>query len=223
MPPITKIDNNNQIKHIIMTIIVAVVTVIIIASVVVVGLYFWHKNTLISQVKNDLNKVALVMESNHTKTGAYPASIPDINTKNSKLSGGSSFDGTTYCVSGVSSTDKTIIFHINSTSPNSPQSGNCVTGSDIPIPSMPGNLAVAFATTSNIKLTWNTTPYAANYTLQCATDDQFISSVSVKVTTTYGLCNKLQSGIIYYCRVMATNKKGNSDWSEIVRISTFNK
>jgi hypothetical protein len=162
------------------------------------------------------------MELNHTKTGAYPASIPDINTKNSKLSGGSSFDGTTYCINGVSSTDKTIVFHINSTSPNSPQSGNCVAGSDAPVPSMPGNLAIAFATISDIKLTWNISLYATAYQLQCAVDNKFTKVESDKnVTNTAGVCENLKPNTIYYCRVRATNKKSHSPWSVSASMTTL--
>jgi len=197
--------------------IIAVVTVVVVATVVVAVLYFWHKNDLTTQVKNDLNKVVASMESNHSKLGAYPSVIPTINDKNVQLSGDISFDGTSYCINGISKSDKSISFYIESKYSSIIKSGTCTTGSDIPAPSIPGGLATAFITISSVNLIWDSTPYATSYTMQCSTDNQFKSNItSIKTTIAAGVCKKLQANTTYYCRVKATNKKGDSAWSTII-------
>ena len=199
-----------------------VVTLLVIA--IMAGLNLWHQNTTNSQVKDELNKVAIAMESKRKETGAYPATISDIITisSNVKLSDGSSFDGTTYCITGTSTSNKSIVFHIDSTkSTQGPLAGSCETGANIPDPSVPGGLAVAFASSVSIKVAWNSSPRAINYTLQCSTDSNFSNSIATKVTDTAGTCENLKPNTTYYYRVKATNNTGDSAWSSSQRMKTL--
>jgi type II secretory pathway pseudopilin PulG len=227
MQPITNGNVKSQLRRNLSVAIIGVVLVAIISVVTIIGLSFWQKNTITSQVKNDLNKVVSAMATKKSSTGAYPNTIADVlnlSGENVELSGGSSFDGTTYCIAGTSKSDKSIVFHVDSTNTNKgPLVGTCTTGSDISTPLAPGNIAVAFASSSEIKLTWDASLYATNYKLQCAIDSQFTTvASSTDVTNAAGLCNNLKSNMAYYCRVKAVNKKGSSDWSTAVRMSTLN-
>ena len=216
---------SSNLKRNFMVVAVIIVMLISVTLLTVAGLYFWQKNTIISQVKDDLNKAASSMTAQRNQTGAYPSTITDIlalASKTVKLSGDSSFDGTTYCITGSSLSDKSIILHVDSlTDSKDPQSGSCTSGT-VPLPSVPGGLSVAFASSSSIKLTWNVAPYATKYTLQCAVNSDF-STIAATVTNkdSSGLCDNLKPNTKYYCRVKATNQKGDSGWSTVQNITTL--
>jgi hypothetical protein len=225
MPPNFPATSKNKPRRTLMIVVISIVIVIVITIAVVAGFYFWQKNTIIAQVKDELNKIVPAMESKRSETGAYPAVVTDVlasSNSNVKLSGGSSFDGTTYCVTGISTTDRLIIFHIDSAkSAQGPLAGSCETGANIPVPSIPGGLAIAFASSVAIKVTWNSSPHAINYTLQCSTDSNFSNPIATKVTDTTGTCENLKPNTTYYYRVKATNNTGDSAWSSLQRMKTL--
>lgn len=210
-------------KHI-LVIVIGIVVIALIAVAVVVGIPVLQKNGVISQVKDDLNKVVPVMAAKKTATGAYPNTITDVlalSTDKVALTGSSSFDGTSYCITGTSKSDKSIVYHINSAkSSDGPQSGSCETGSDLPKPVTPGDMAVAFTSSTEAKITWATATYATSYVLQCSIDNIFSSPVIVNATDTFGTCDKLKSNTTYYSRVKAINKTGESAWSLVLTIKT---
>lgn len=223
--PSTNLSANNKSKKINMRLMaVGVVVLIAVVLAIIAGLYYWQKNTVIATVKDELKKVVPAMESEKSKTGAYPITIANILAASSdkvKLTGSSSFDGTSYCITGKSTSDESIIFHINSAKVNDgPQTGSCETGSDIPAPSAPGGIAVDFASSSEIKVSWNAAIYATGYTLQCSTDSGFKDPISVETSDTTGTCGNLKSNTVYYYRVKATNNVGDSAWPVPSNIST---
>jgi len=199
--------------------------VIVTMAAVVGGLYWWGKYHTVSQVKDELKKAASVMTSKQNETGAYPASVMDAIASSNEgvvLSGGSSFDGTTYCISGISSSDKSIVFHVDSTKASQdPQSGTCETRSDLPVPPAPGGLAVAFANSDGVKVTWNATLYANSYEMQCSADSSFSNPITIDVTDNTGMCEKLKTKTTYYCRVKAINSVGDSAWSVTLETNTL--
>lgn len=204
--------------------IVSLLVIAIVITAIIVGFNLWHQNSTTSQVKDELNKAVSAMESKRNETGAYPASITDtIASSNDKvtLNGSSSFDGTAYCITGTSSSDKLVVFHVDSTkAPQGPQSGTCETRSDLPAPSAPGGLAVAFANSNGVKVTWDAALYANSYTMQCSTDSSFSNPITTNVTDNAGMCEKLKSETTYYCRVKATNKTGDGNWSVVLKTKT---
>ncbi|HZJ34725.1 MAG TPA: fibronectin type III domain-containing protein [Candidatus Angelobacter sp.] len=221
MPPNLQTTSKSKLKR---NLIIAIISLLIVA-IVVVGLYLWGRNPAVSLVKDELNKAVSAMESKRSETGAYPATITNIIALASdrvKLSGSSSFDGTTYCITGTSSSDKSVVFHVDSTKASQGiQSGTCETSSDLSIPSTPGGLAVAFADSTGVKVTWDVTLYATSYTMQCSTDSDFSNPITTDVTDTTGMCEKLETNTTYYCRVKATNTVGDSAWSAILKTDTL--
>lgn len=225
MPPNFPANDKSKLVHNLKVAGISLLVVVITMAVVVGGLYWWGKYHTVSQVKDELKKAVLVMESKYNETGAYPASITDtIASSNDKvvLSGSSSFDGTTYCISGISSSDKSVVLHVDSTKASQgPQSGTCETRSDLPVSPAPGGLAVAFASSDGIKVTWNATLYAKSYSIQCSTDNSFSNPITTDVTDNSGMCENLKPNTTYYCRVKATNSVGDSAWSATLQASTL--
>lgn len=225
MPPNAPSNNKNKRMRTLAVVGVSLLVITVVVAAVVVGLYLFEKNLAISQVKDELNKAVSTMASKHDETGAYPASITDIIASSNDrvvLKGSSSFDGTTYCISGTSSSDKSAVFHVDSTKTSQgPQSGTCETRSDLPVPSAPGGLSVAFANSNEVNVTWSAALYADSYTMQCSTDRNFSNPIIANATDNAGMCEKLESKTMYYCRVKAINAVGNSAWSETLEVSTL--
>lgn len=207
--------------------IISFVAVVAVASIVILGLYFIQKYVVTNQVKDELNKISASIDSSRNQLGIYPATINNMIISSSDkviISGGGSFDGVSYCVTGQSTTDKSLVFHFDSIKRSEGiLSGSCESGDDIPAPSVPGGLAIAYTSPTDIKATWNTSPYAAGYTLQCSIDDKFLEQKSIKSTDTNAVCDNLQSATVYYIRVKATNKSGDSYWTPVQQISTLYK
>jgi hypothetical protein len=189
---------------------------IIVATLVVAGLYLVKQNTSASLVKEELNKVVSVMKDEKGKNGGYPASIDGLLSVSDKveLTGGGSFDGLSYCVAATSASDDSIVFHVDSTkSVSDILNGDCESGSDVSVPSAPSGIAVAFASSDSIKLTWNKTAFATSYSLQCSVNKEFSNPTTVDSTNNEGVCTGLKPGTAYFYKVKAVNSAGASVWS----------
>lgn len=222
-PDFTKIEIRNN-KPVIIKVILCVAAVIIIASAVLVGLVYHKKSIIAAQIKDSLDTVAASMQTSYDNGGAYPATITDILESSNgdvKLEGSSSFDGTSYCITGSSLSDDSIVFYIDSTN-KTPQKGSCSSGSNTPAPSTPGGVAVGFTNGNSISITWESAVYASSYTLECSTDSQFKTIDStIESTNTTASCSKLKPNTAYYGRVKATNKTSESAWSTIIQVNTL--
>jgi len=224
MPPITSTPTKKITKRTIKLAAIGLVTLALIVAAVIAGMYFIQKSIAAANVKDELNKIIPVLESKRQQTGAYPSTISDVlSTADSKvkLTGSTSFDGTSYCVTGINVSDKTAEFYIDSTKKDQgPVSGSCENRADLPVPLAVGGLAIAFSTSTDVKLTWNATSYATSYTLQCSDNSNFTTPVTVTVNENSGTCEKLKPNTSYFCRVKATNKVGDGSWSAVLKINT---
>jgi hypothetical protein len=205
--------------------VVSFVSVILIAFIVVVSIYFVQKNNHTNQVKDGLVAAVDSIEKHRIESGAYPVEILDLidssKIKDVELSGQGSFDGTSFCISGKSVKDNKVSYYIDSKSNKEPVEGVCEAAAQKTAPSFPGGLAVAFASSNSIKITWNESLYASEYTLQCSDDDSFINPISVTTSELSGQCDNLKSKRMYYYRVKATNGVGDSDWTIAQQMSTL--
>ena len=220
MMPTVDASNNSRKRNIILA-IGAIFIVIIVAIVVVFGLYLWKKNTLAIQVKSDLNKISVNMKSEYSKSGSFSVSVLTTDNINSKITGGVSFDGASYCFSGVSVSDKSVAFHIDSAGDGLVKSGTCAVESNVLKPAIPGGVAITFTTPYSINMSWNAATYADSYVMQCSTNNDFnVDLKTSKSTGNIGVCEKLKSKTSYFCRIKAVNKKGDSNWSMVIKAST---
>ena len=215
--------NNNKPKIKLKTILIILSMFIIIVALAVTGIYLWQKYTNTEQVKSELKTIATTMDKSRQQGNGYPNTIPANNNK-AVFSGGSSSDGTIYCISATSTKDKSIVYHIDSTkAAEGPLVGSCETNADSSAPSTPGGLAFTTATSSELNVRWDSAPHATSYGLQCSTDEKFSNPTTVKATNTTGKFEKLKSSTRYFCRVKATNSIGDSAWSSLITMDTFAK
>lgn len=226
MPPITPTPTSKISKRTVKLALIGLVSLAIVVAAIFAALYFIQKSNNINVVKEDLNKAVASMESKKQQTGAYPSTISDVLSaarENVKLTGSSSFDGTSFCLTGINNSDKSAEFYVDSSKRDAgPISGSCDNRSDLPAPAAPGGLATVFAVSNDIKLSWNTTTYATEYTVQCSADSNFTTPVTVKVNESSATCEKLKPNTTYYCRVKAANKSGDGNWSAVLKTSTLN-
>lgn len=206
-------------------IIMSIILIIVIAGITVGTVFlikFISYNNKANAVKNTLAKVPSVMQQGKSKYGAYPTDITNItelSNKDVRVSGGGSFDGLSYCVVGVSTSDKTIVYHISSDS-DEVIAGDCSSGSGMMRLSAPGDVAVAFVNTTDLEITWESTAGASGYALECARDNSFQNAITVKTNKTEGVCNNLVANADYYYRVLASNSTSVSKWSMVQKITT---
>ncbi|MDB5167257.1 MAG: cbhB [Candidatus Saccharibacteria bacterium] len=198
--------------------IIVGVAIIVVASLI--GINWYNQNQLTNQVKDALtNASSAEINQAATNKAGYSVTLPDGATTNKdvKIEGGGSFDGTSYCVTGTSVKDKTIIYHIDSASKTT-QGGSCASASK---PASTGPLAVGLVSIDQISVSWYAAPYADNYTLQCATNKDFTTKLVTKsIKTTNATCSNLSQGTTYYMRVRGNNQTGAGAWSQIVSATT---
>lgn len=206
-------------------IIISIIIFVIIVGVTI-GVLFLVKsiyyNNKVNEVKNTLDKVPAVMQQGKSKYGAYPTDITNItelSNEDVRISGGGSFDGVSYCVVGISTSDKTIVYHLSSDS-DEIVAGDCSSGSVMTQLSVPGDVAVAFVNKTDLKITWESTSGANGYTLECAKDNDFQNATTIKTVKTEGVCENLTADTNYYYRVSASNSSSVSDWSIVQKITT---
>ena len=215
--------NNNKPKIRLRTILISLSIFIVIIALAVTGIYLWQKYDNTEQVKNALITIATDMDKSHQKGNGYPNTTL-ANNDEVTFSGGSSSDGTTYCIVGISKKDESVVYHIDSTKlSEGPLVGLCGADTATSAPSKPGGLAFTTATSSELNVRWDSAPHATSYVLQCSTDEKFSNPTTVKATNTTGKFEKLKSSTRYFCRVKATNSIGDSAWSSLITMDTFAK
>jgi titin len=188
---------------------------------IILTVYFIYRFQTIHTVQAALTDVAALMEKANGDNG-YPQSLPSgANTNRMvEVEGGGSFDGTTYCLVGTSTNDKSIVYHINSGDKQS-QGGACPAISITTKPSAVTGVATTIISAGQLGFTWNNAAGAVSYTLQCATDKDFthIASNTMKSTQTR-TCNNLDQAATYFIRVRANNSAGAGPWSSVLTEAT---
>ena len=162
--------------------LVVIVVMATLASITMLSYDSWKKNTIATQLKNDLNNASLAMKDYVNFNDTYPSALP-ASVKSSEgvvLSGGSA-DGKTYCVEASSTVYNDLLFHITQ-SDSSAQEGNCSSGLNSPAAptvavtlNAPNVLATASAVTCSAG--------TAQYGLRSRTNDGTWSAYSAWSTT----------------------------------------
>jgi len=205
-------------RHVLLKIIISIVVVAIIAGITFFVARSMQQVSRENEVKTELIKQNKLIKAS-AKNSVYPSSLPDgVKTTSTVIIDATiSSTGTAYCIAGTSKSDAKVIYHMDAATPDQePAKGSCSDGATV-APLTPSNLAVGSVSAGAISLMWNTAPYAASYTVQCATDKNFISELVSRTTSdTKLLVDKLSGGILYYCRVSAGNSIGQSGWSSTV-------
>jgi hypothetical protein len=202
-------------------IIVGIVFVIIIA---LVAIFLVRRFTIIAEVSGVLDTVPAAMTAASDASGnGFPVTLPSQGIRkdaNVTLKGGGTFDGTVYCVTGTSTMDPTVVYHIDSSSQKA-ASGACKPVAVVSLPASAPVLALSVIGATQIGVTWPKIDNAASYSLQCATDQGFTQNVTqVTSANTVQDCNNLKSGLGYYARVRANNSAGAGPWSPALTLKT---
>ena len=200
-------------------IIFAIVATLIIGAGV--GFFAALRTSIDREVVGVLNTVPNAMGEAAQDRAAYPQKIPTgLSTNEVALSGGGSFDGTAYCVTGVSTAQASVVYHIDS-STQQPVRGACPGVASRPTPGAVQGLATTAVGSTNIGLGWQATDNATGYTLQCSIDATFKGALIETVSTqTQGVCSNLDSQTTYYVRIQAKGQTAAGPWSEVVKGTT---
>ena len=204
-------------------ILISFVVVLVLAVAAVFALQFINHQKLINEVKTELSKVPSIMD-NSKKNGGYPSTISSTLLPDSlrvSLVGQGSFDGVSYCVTGTSKIDKSVVYHIDSSSTGVATVGSCTDAADLPQPAIPSGLAIASVGTDQIDATWAPALYASSYVLECSTNADFSAPV---IDKTYkdasGACQGLKSSTQYFVRIKSGNSSKGSKWSGSIKATT---
>lgn len=201
-------------------ILIILVGIVLLATVIVFAVKLFHYTQLVNQVKDALTTASLAESSQASIRGmGYPTRLPNgaLESKTVKIAGSGSFDGKSYCITGTSNKDKTIVYYIDS-SMNSPQKGSCGGGNS---PVATGPLVLDLVDANDINVSWTAAPYADSYNLECATDKNFTANlVKKKGNDVRGVCDGLLQGTGYYLRVQGVNQSGAGPWSEVIVATT---
>lgn len=88
------------------------------------------------------------------------------------------------------------------------------------IPPTPTGVKCVVESETSIKVMWNQEPTAQSFTVEYATKKEYFDSssevTSIQVQTNYAYITGMDPGNTWYFRVKATNKQGDSGWSDIV-------
>lgn len=110
--------------------IVVVAVIAILATIAIVGYSSWRQATATAQLKSDLKNASSAMENYRTFNNGYPSSVPStfISSSGVTLSGGSTDNGSTYCVSAFNSSFPNLTYYLSSSNSGSDaQLGTCIT------------------------------------------------------------------------------------------------
>ncbi len=204
---------------------VAVFAVLLLIFMALFGVYEMRRKAMIAQVRDALMDIASDMEEIRVGGDGYPVTAPikDIANYNKvSISGGSSYNGLSYCIDATSKANKSVVYYVDSNNnQNEPIKGSCGTRSDTSLLLAPGGIAVAFANSNEVKLIWDKDPYATSYKLECSSGPDFSSPIAYIVDNNTGLCDNLDQNTKYYFRVKSINSADESDWSSIVQTNTY--
>jgi hypothetical protein len=214
----TIISEPQQNRHILRKIIITVVVLAIIAGVGVLVVRNVHQANLENVVKTELikqNKLMKVSAKNNVYSPTLPSGV--MTTSTVIINASVSTSGTEYCIDGTNKQDAKVVFHMDKSTPeDAPARGSCSDNATV-APPVPSDVAIGSVGAGAVNLAWNKAPYAASYTVQCATDKDFISGLKSQTTTkTLITVDGLSGNTQYYCRVAASNSIGQSAWSAIV-------
>lgn len=195
-------------------------SVVFVALIITATLYIIHRFQVIGEVQDGLKSASTVMEKQNGDNG-YPQKLSgDItNNENVTFEGGGSFDGTTYCITGTSKKDTSIVYHMSNTDKKS-QDNACPAVAAVALPGGVSGVERTIVSAGQLGFTWQPAAGGVSYTLQCATDQSFenISSSSMKASLTR-TCNDLKDGTTYFVRVRANNSSGAGPWSDTLSFS----
>jgi hypothetical protein len=196
-------------------------SVVLIIVIVLLTVFFLRRFQIINTVQTSLDNAASVMEKANGDNG-YPQSLPSELKENKDVSitGGASFDGTSYCITGKSNSDKSVVYHKDSKDKQS-QGGECPTVGNMAKPGQVTGLETTIISAGQLGLTWKSATGGVSYTLQCATDKDFtLNLVSTMKASQTRTCNNLKSGTSYFIRVRANNAAGAGSWSSVISATT---
>lgn len=196
-------------------------SILFLAIVVVTTLFIIHRIQLIREVHDALKNASTVMEKNNGDNG-YPQKLTTDITNDEKVTfeGAGSFDGTTYCITGTSKKDTSLVYHI-ANSDKEPKNNACPVVAAVALPESVLGIERTIVSAGQLGFKWQPATGGVSYTLQCATDAGFeqVTSSNMKATVTR-TCNDLKEGTSYYIRVRANNSSGAGPWSEVLVFST---
>jgi hypothetical protein len=196
-------------------------SIVVIVGAVLGTLYVIYRLQTIHTVQSAISSAAEVIEKANGNDG-YPQTLPKEATENDKvkIEGGGTFDGTTYCITGTSSTDSSIVYHIRS-GDKRPQNDACPAVNTTTKPESVTGIQTTVISAGQLGFTWQAATGGISYTLQCATNKDFTLNVasSMKASQTR-TCNDLKPGTAYFIRVRANNTAGAGPWSNTMKIST---
>lgn len=210
-------------RHILRNIIIGVILLSTVGGLTYLVFSAIQHTSIVNRVRTELIKQNNIMRAG-VKDGIYQATIPVgvRSTDQVKIETAISMSGLLYCMTAISKIDEKIIFHMDTKTPeNTPLNGGCSDKATTP-PTTPSGVAVASTGTDAITLEWNASPYAAKYSVECATDTLFIRELKViSVSVSSASVTGLISDTAYNCRVAGENNLGKSDWSSIVQADTL--
>lgn len=215
-PPITPKKTISKKK-----LLIFIISAVLLLGIATATVFVLYKFQVMGAVHDSLVKAAATMEESNKENG-YPQSLPKEIVENDsiEISGGGSFDGTTYCITGVSKQDSSIKYHIKSAD-NKPQGGVCPDVADGAKPGEVTGVVQTIRSAGQLGFSWNSAEGAASYTLECATDKAFTqgqsSSMKASLTRT---CDNLKDGVNYFVRVRGNNASGAGPWSSSLTVST---
>jgi type II secretory pathway pseudopilin PulG len=203
-------------------IVIIVSTLLIIAAGVVVALVLLNsgkKGEGALKVQQVITAAAVQMETVAATGDGYPTVIPGEANNEVLLTGGGSFDGTTYCITAKLANDERVTYYMTPDS-SAPREGSCATATDLGKPGVVTNSSLSLLGASQVKFTWNRVANAAKYIMQCATDTEFTTvKQSVESTETFAMCDELDDDTVYYVRIRAENTH-QGEWSAVREIRT---
>lgn len=198
------------------------ITVIAILAMIILNLFILQRGVVVNQVKDALSKISISMEDAKSSGNGYPVTVPGVGSVDKAVivNGGGSFDGTSYCVTGISKTNLNISYYIESGN-TTPKEGNCGQSATNILGFAPSGLTVSFVGLSQVGVTWNQIPYAESYRLQCALNSDFKDAITIDTATNSGACSGLLSGKKYYFRVSSNSDLGQGAWSGLVTANSL--
>lgn len=207
----------------IVELIVVIAVIGILATISVISYGGWRTSTATNQLKSDLTNAAAAMERDRSFGEGYPTALPsNFNPSEGVTISYSTGDARSYCLDGVVAGTSIALYIDNQTSSSGPQEGTC---SGRPVTTPPATSpTLTRGTQSNVSIafTWTAVTGASTYTLQCSTDDAFVSGMveNTAFSGTSGTLTGLSPSTGYFCRIKAVNSYGSSNWSSTVTGTT---